>query len=135
VMRRLLCIKDQFTDLPLLKQWKYNLRIRRLRLCWSCSATPPENLIKGTGDMMKLARYLDCLEKARDKQRLRRERLRTNGTIPPTTRARQAPQSGLTSAASPPASLNLRGGFRQFLVSRADPARLPGRWRFSCHQR
>jgi hypothetical protein len=96
-MRRLARIEDEFTDLPLSKQWKFNLRNRRLGLCWSCSGTPSQKLIKSTGEMKILTRCERCLGRARNKQRLRRERLRANGTIPPTTRGQKAPQLGLTS--------------------------------------
>jgi hypothetical protein len=84
-------IQDDFTNLPLSRQWKYNLRHRKAGLCWHCGDVPPTRFIKSTGEVRTLTRCERCLERARMQQKARREKAGNVGPLRSTGKVRKAP--------------------------------------------
>jgi hypothetical protein len=75
-------IYDQFTAMPMSRQFRHNLRCRLQGLCWQCSGVPSKKLVKSTGQMKALTRCDRCLERARKAAQARRERLKISDAAP-----------------------------------------------------
>ena len=84
-------IQDQFTDMLLSSQWKYDLRCRLAGLCWHRAGVPSKKLVRSTGALKTLSRCEHCLERARSAQQTRRDRLKAAAPAPSRVKVRKVP--------------------------------------------
>ena len=69
-------IKDQFSSLKVTRQRRYTLRSHARGLCWNCGRLPETKLDPKTGKQRVMSRCAGCLERDRQAQQKRRDKLR-----------------------------------------------------------